>query len=74
MGSRRDVGDIVFVYEWSVLQGYGEEGGVSDVGEVVNEDGGNLKEYVGDDVLKLGEVEGEELGIGGKRGIRARYK
>ncbi|MDN8592101.1 extracellular solute-binding protein [Paenibacillus sp. 11B] len=73
MASASDVPDIVFVYDSSVFYRYAQQGGLTDVGELINEHAPNLKEYLGEDLLKFGQLEGQQFAIPGKRAITARY-
>ncbi|GGN96303.1 extracellular solute-binding protein [Saccharibacillus kuerlensis] len=73
MASASDVPDIVFVYDSSVFYRYAQQGGLTDVGELINEHGPNLKEYLGEETLKFGQLEGQQFAIPGKRAITARY-
>ncbi|NGZ73925.1 extracellular solute-binding protein [Saccharibacillus alkalitolerans] len=73
MASASDVPDIVFVYDSSVFYRYAQQGGLTDVGELLNEHGQNLKKYLGDETLKFGQLEGKQFAIPGKRAITARY-
>lgn len=73
MASASDVPDIVFVYDSSVFYRYAQQGGLTDVGELINQHGPNLKKFLGEDTLKFGQVEGKQFAIPGKRAITARY-
>ncbi|MEJ8304299.1 extracellular solute-binding protein [Saccharibacillus sacchari] len=73
MASASDVPDIVFVYDSSVFFRYAQQGGLTDVGPLLEEHGSNLKSYLGDDTLKFGQLEGTQFAIPGKRAITARY-
>ncbi len=73
MASASDVPDIVFVYDSSVFFRYAQQGGLTDVGELLNQYGTNLKSYLGDDTLKFGQLEGKQFAIPGKRAITGRY-
>ncbi|QDH19847.1 extracellular solute-binding protein [Saccharibacillus brassicae] len=73
MASASDVPDIVFVYDSSVFYRYAQQGGLTDVGELIKEHGPNLQKYLGDETLKFGQLEGKQFAIPGKRAITARY-
>ncbi|WP_435368264.1 extracellular solute-binding protein [Paenibacillus polysaccharolyticus] len=73
MASASDVPDIVFVYDSSVFYRYAQQGGLTDVGDLINQYGPNLKKFLGEDTLKFGQVEGQQFAIPGKRAITARY-
>lgn len=73
MASNTDVPDIVFVYDSSVFYRYAQQGGLTDVGELLDQHGPNLKKFLGEDTLKFGQVEGQQFAIPGKRAITGRY-
>ncbi|MDO3409259.1 extracellular solute-binding protein [Saccharibacillus sp. CPCC 101409] len=73
MASASDVPDIVFVYDSSVFYRYAQQGGLADVGELLDQYGSNLKTYLGDETLKFGQLEGKQFSIPGKRAITGRY-
>ena len=73
MASQTDVPDIVFTYDSSVFYRYAQQGGLTDVGELLNQNGSNLKKFLGDDTLAFGQLEGKQYAIPGKRAITSRY-
>lgn len=73
MASNTDVPDIVFVYDSSVFYRYAQQGGLTDVGEILDEYGPNLKKFLGEDTLKFGQLDGQQFSIPGKRAITGRY-
>ncbi|GAK39245.1 extracellular solute-binding protein [Paenibacillus urinalis] len=73
MASNTDVPDIVFVYDSSVFYRYAQQGGLTDVGELIDQYGPNLKKFLGEDTLKFGQLEGQQFAIPGKRAITGRY-
>ncbi|WP_339304871.1 extracellular solute-binding protein [Paenibacillus sp. FSL R5-0519] len=73
MASNTDVPDIVFVYDSSVFYRYAQQGGLTDVGELIDQYGPNLKKFLGEDTLKFGQVEGQQFAVPGKRAITGRY-
>ncbi|WP_454191340.1 extracellular solute-binding protein [Paenibacillus sp. Marseille-Q7038] len=73
MASNNDVPDIVFVYDSSVFYRYAQQGGLTDVGELLDEHGPNLKKFLGEDTLKFGQLDGQQFAIPGKRAITGRY-
>ncbi|WP_127540614.1 extracellular solute-binding protein [Paenibacillus illinoisensis] len=73
MASNTDVPDIVFVYDSSVFYRYAQQGGLTDVGELLDQYGPNLKKFLGEDTLKFGQLEGQQFAIPGKRAITGRY-
>ncbi|WP_046230105.1 extracellular solute-binding protein [Paenibacillus algorifonticola] len=73
MASGDDVPDIVFTYDQATFERYAEQGGLTDLTDLLNEHGQNLKTFLGDDTLEYGQVEGKQFAIPGKRTITARY-
>lgn len=73
MASNTDVPDIVFTYDSSVFFRYAQQGGLTDVGELLDEYGPNLKKFLGEDTLSFGQLEGKQMSIPGKRAITGRY-
>jgi putative aldouronate transport system substrate-binding protein len=73
MASGADVPDIVFTYDQATFERYAEQGGLTDLTELINEHGQNLKTFLGEDTLKYGQVDGKQFAIPGKRTITARY-
>lgn len=73
MASNTDVPDIVFTYDSSVFYRYAQQGGLTDVGEILDEYGPNLKKFIGEDTLAFGQLEGQQYAIPGKRAITGRY-
>lgn len=73
MASNTDVPDIVFTYDSSVFYRYAQQGGLTDVGALLDEHGSNLKKFIGDDTLAFGQLDGKQFSIPGKRAITGRY-
>lgn len=73
MASNTDVPDIVFTYDSSVFYRYAQQGGLTDVGALLDEYGPNLKNFIGEDTLTFGQLEGQQYAIPGKRAITGRY-
>lgn len=73
MASQSDVPDIVFTYDSSVFYRYAQQGGLTDVGELIDQYGPNLKKFIGDETLAFGQLEGKQFSIPGKRAITGRY-
>lgn len=73
MASNTDVPDIVFTYDSSVFYRYAQQGGLTDVGKLLDEHGPNLKKFIGEETLSFGQLEGQQLAIPGKRAITGRY-
>lgn len=73
MASKSDVPDIVFTYDSSVFYRYAQQGGLADVGEILDEHGPNLKKFLGEETLSFGQIDGKQLSIPGKRAVTGRY-
>ncbi|NOU79108.1 extracellular solute-binding protein [Paenibacillus sp. LMG 31459] len=73
MASNTDVPDIVFTYDSSVFYRYAQQGGLTDVGALIDEYGPNLKKFIGEDTLAFGQLDGQQFSIPGKRAITGRY-
>ncbi|MCL6602191.1 MAG: extracellular solute-binding protein [Paenibacillus sp.] len=73
MASNTDVPDIVFTYDSSLFYRYAQQGGLTDVGALLDEFGPNLKKFIGDETLAFGQLEGKQYSIPGKRAITGRY-
>lgn len=73
MASSTDVPDIVFVYDSSVFYRYAKQGGLTDVGALLDQYGPNLKKFLGEDTLSYGKLEGKQFAIPAKRAITGRY-
>ncbi|OKP81923.1 MULTISPECIES: extracellular solute-binding protein [Paenibacillus] len=73
MASDSDVPDIVFTYDSSVFYRYAGQGGLTDVGKLLDEYGPNLKKFIGDETLAFGQLDGKQFSIPGKRAITGRY-
>lgn len=73
MASASDVPDIVFVYDSSVFYRYAQQGGLTEVGPLLDEHGPNLKKFLGEETLQYGKLDGKLYAIPGKRAITGRY-
>lgn len=73
MASNDDVPDIVFTYDTGTFYRYATQGGLMDVGELLDEYGPNLKAFLGEDTLKYGQIDGQQLGIPGRRLVLGKY-
>lgn len=62
--------DIVFSYSYGPMYNFCKDGGITDVTELMNEHGSDLKTFLGDEVLKLGQIDGKQYLIPAKRIIR----
>ncbi|MEK3713558.1 extracellular solute-binding protein [Paenibacillus sp. FSL R7-0333] len=73
MASNTDVPDIVFTYDSSVFYRYAQQGGLTDVGSLLEEHGQTLKKFIGDETMAFGQLDGKQFAIPGKRAITGRY-
>ncbi|MBB3111632.1 putative aldouronate transport system substrate-binding protein [Paenibacillus phyllosphaerae] len=73
MASADDVPDIVFTYDSGTYYRYATQGGLTDVTELLDEYGPNLKAFLGEDTLKYGQIDGQQLAIPGRRLVLGRY-
>lgn len=55
--------DIVFTFNRSLFLDYASKGGLTDLSESIEKYGSNLKEYVGEDVLDLCNIDGKQYGV-----------
>ncbi|TLS51510.1 extracellular solute-binding protein [Paenibacillus antri] len=73
MASGGDVPDIVFTYDPNTFNRYAEQGGLTDVGALLDEHGPNLKAFLGEDVLAYGKYKGVQYAIPAKRSVLGKY-
>lgn len=73
MASGGDVPDIVFTYDQGTFNRYAEQGGLTDVTDLLNQYGPDLKKFLGDDTLAYGQLEGKQFAIPGKRSVLGKY-
>ena len=73
MSSGSNVPDIVFTYDPNTFNRYASQGGLTDVGPLLDEHAPNLKAFLGDDVLEYGEFEGTQFSIPAKRSNTGKY-
>lgn len=73
MASGGDVPDIVFTYDSGTFYRYAEQGGLTELTDLINQYGPNLKTFLGEDTLAYGQLNGEQFAIPGKRSIVGRY-
>lgn len=67
-----DAPDICLTYDVATVYNYYKEGGLTDLTDVLNEHGLQLKEYLGEDLLSYGRYDGRQYAIPAKRVIQAR--
>ncbi|CAM4237791.1 extracellular solute-binding protein [Paenibacillus alkaliterrae] len=63
--------DLVFTYNTQTVEKYVKDGGLTDLGPLLDEFGPNLKTLYGDDVLSYGVFEGKQYAIPAMRVIKA---
>ncbi|MBP3361264.1 MAG: extracellular solute-binding protein [Clostridia bacterium] len=63
--------DIVFSYSYNTLYDFYKRGGLADLTEYV-QNSSNLKNILGDDILKRGQVDGKQVMIPGRRILTGR--
>ena len=68
-----DSPDIVFTYDSNVIYNYVKQGGLTDIGALLDEYGSNLKSYLGKDTLAYGTFDGKQYAIPGKRVYLGKY-
>ncbi|MBB6638081.1 extracellular solute-binding protein [Cohnella thailandensis] len=73
MASGSDVPDIVFTYDSGTFFRYAQQGGLTDLSELLDQYGSNLKSFLGEDTLAYGVVEGTQYGIPAKRTHLGKY-
>ncbi|WP_139998020.1 extracellular solute-binding protein [Paenibacillus paridis] len=73
MASGSNVPDIVFTYDPNTFNRYAKQGGLTDLGSLLDEYGPNLKAFLGDDVLNYGKFEGTQFAIPAKRSNTGKY-
>ncbi|UKS25095.1 extracellular solute-binding protein [Paenibacillus sp. HWE-109] len=73
MASGDDVPDIVFTYDSGTFYRYAQQGGLTDMTELLNQQGPNLKTYLGAETLQYGQVEGKQYSLPGKRIFLGKY-
>ncbi|THF84263.1 extracellular solute-binding protein [Cohnella fermenti] len=73
MASGSDVPDIVFTYDSSTFFRYAQQGGLTDLSELLDQYGPNLKEFIGEDTLAYGVVEGTQYGVPARRTHLGKY-
>ncbi len=73
MASGGDVPDIVFTYDQGTFNRYAQQGGLTDLTDLLNQYGPNLKKFLGEDTLSYGQIEGKQFAIPGKRSVLGKY-
>ncbi|WP_029192841.1 extracellular solute-binding protein [Paenibacillus harenae] len=73
MASGSNVPDIVFTYDPNTFNRYAKQGGLTDVGPLLDEYAPNLKAFLGEDVLGYGKFEGTQFAVPAKRSYVGKY-
>lgn len=73
MASGSDVPDIVFTYDSSTFYRYAQQGGLTDLSELIEQHAPNLKAFLGEEVLAYGQLEGTQYSIPAKRANLGKY-
>lgn len=73
MASGGDVPDIVFTYDSGTFYRYAQQGGLADLGELLDEHGPNLKAFLGEETLAYGRVYGKQYALPAKRSHLGKY-
>ncbi|CAM3284328.1 extracellular solute-binding protein [Paenibacillus lupini] len=73
MASGSDVPDIVFTYDSGTFYRYAQQGGLTDLGELLDQYGPNLKKFLGEDTLSYGKYDGKQFAFPAKRSHLGKY-
>lgn len=73
MASGGDVPDIVFTYDSGTFYRYAQQGGLTELSELIEEHAPNLKQFLGEETLAYGQFEGKQFAIPGKRAHLGKY-
>ncbi|MDQ0061230.1 extracellular solute-binding protein [Paenibacillus harenae] len=73
MASGSDVPDIVFTYDSPTFYRYAQQGGLTELGELLDQYGPNLKKFLGEDTLAYGQYEGKQYALPAKRAHLGKY-
>lgn len=63
--------DLIFTYNEPTVLNWMKQGGLTELGDLINQHGPNLKKYLGDKQLVYGQFEGKQYTIPAKRTILA---
>jgi putative aldouronate transport system substrate-binding protein len=69
--SANEAPDMIFTYSDPAVQNWVKQGGLTELGELLNQYGPNLKKYLGDQLLSYGNFSGKQYTIPAKRIILA---
>lgn len=73
MASGGDVPDIVFTYDTPTFNRYAEQGGLTELTDLINEHGPNLKAFLDEDAMSYGQYMGKQFAVPGKRAFLGKY-
>ncbi|WP_342423919.1 extracellular solute-binding protein [Paenibacillus sp. FSL E2-0178] len=73
MASKSEVPDIVFTYDSGTFNRYAEQGGLTDLTELIDEYAPNLKKFLGEDTLAYGQYNGKQFALPGRRLVLGKY-
>ncbi|MEK4059163.1 MULTISPECIES: extracellular solute-binding protein [Paenibacillus] len=73
MASKSEVPDIVFTYDSGTFNRYAEQGGLTDLTELIDQYAPNLKEFLGEDTLAYGQYKGQQFALPGRRLVLGKY-
>jgi putative aldouronate transport system substrate-binding protein len=68
-----DAPDIVFTYDGNLTYKYASQGGLTDLGKLVDQYGPDLKKYLGDATLAYGKFDNVQYAIPAKRSYLGKY-
>lgn len=68
-----DAPDIVFTYDGNLAYKYAQQGGLTDLGKLIDENGPNLKSYLGAETLAYGKFDNVQYAIPAKRVYLGKY-
>ncbi|MBB6669945.1 extracellular solute-binding protein [Cohnella nanjingensis] len=73
MASGTDVPDVVFTYDTPTFNRYAQQGGLTDLGELLDQYGPNLKNFLGEDTLAYGQYDGKLYALPARRSHLGKY-
>lgn len=73
MASKSEVPDIVFTYDSGTFNRYAEQGGLTDLTDLIDEHAPNLKQFLGEATLAYGQYKGQQFAIPGRRLVLGKY-